>query len=127
MRTVNVKTAGRKGSGFRAIACLLLLAFTLQSFITQTHIHGIFDPAGDSQIVKAQVNAPSHNGKAPADNPADCPLCQAIAHAGVFFTPSAPALILPISWAEMLAPVVLAGAIDRFSSHPWHSRAPPRL
>jgi hypothetical protein len=126
MRTVRAKTAETKGSGLRAITWLVLLAFALQSFITQTHIHGAFGGAGDTQIVKTLADAPSHHGKAPAENPADCPFCQAITHAGAFFTPSAPALILPVTWAEMLAPSVVAGIVRSFSSHPWQSRAPPR-
>jgi Protein of unknown function (DUF2946) len=114
------------GSGFRTITWLVLLAFALQSFITQTHIHGTFSSAGDAQIVKTLASVPSHGSKAPAENNADCPFCQAITHAGAFFTPSTPTLILPVIWAEMVAPPVIDSAIDSFSSHPWQSRAPPR-
>jgi hypothetical protein len=126
MRTAKAKTAGTVGSGFRTITWLVLFAFALQSFITQTHIHGAFGGAGDVQIVKTLASAPSHNNKAPAENAADCPFCQAITHAGAFFMPSAPALPLPITWAQMLTPFVVARAIDGFSSHPWQSRAPPQ-
>jgi hypothetical protein len=108
----------------RAIAWLLLLAFSLQSFITQTHIHGTLASHSDAQIVK--LLAPSHHTKTPAESPADCPFCQAVTHAGAFFTPSAPALMLPVAWAQTIAPSLIGEVIDRFSSHPWQSRAPPR-
>lgn len=126
MSRAAARTAGTTGSGFRAITWLVLLAFALQSFITQTHIHGAFGSAGDTQIVKTLTGAPSHNNKAPAENQADCPFCQAITHAGAFFTPSAPALILPVTLTTTFAPTFAARVIGAFSSHPWQSRAPPR-
>jgi hypothetical protein len=126
MRT-EVKAIGTKAARFRAIAWFLLLAFTLQSFITQTHIHGAFASTGGAGVVKTLANMPSHNTKTPADSPADCPFCQAIMHAGAFFAPSAPTLVQSFTWAEMVAPSVVAGAFDNFSSHPWHSRAPPQF
>lgn len=125
--TVSVTKPRRlTGSRFRAITWLVLLAFALQSFITQTHMHGAFGGAGDAQIVKTLADTPSHTHKAPSENRADCPFCQAITHAGAFFTPSAPALFLPVTLAETLAPTFVARVAGSFSSHPWQSRAPPR-
>lgn len=109
---------------WRAIAGVLLLAFTLQSFITQTHIHGI--GTGGSAIVKTLTYGAPHKN-APADNTlADCPFCQAIVHAGAFYQPSAPQLVLPFIWVETVAPAVVAAYSSGFSSHPWQSRAPPQ-
>ena len=111
-----------RGLGWRSIAWTLLVAFTLQSFITQTHIHGTSGAA----IVKTLAKAPSHN-KLPAENStADCPLCQAITHAGAFFTPTAPTFLLPVTGTDIVAAYVVAGAINNISTHHWHSRAPPQ-
>lgn len=113
------------GSRFRAVAWVVLLAFTLQSFITQTHIHGIFG-GGGAATVSTVTNGSPHSKDPSQDNARYCPFCQAITHAGAFAAPSAPSLILPISWAEMVALPVLAIAIRSIWSHPWHSRAPPQ-
>ncbi len=121
--TASVATSD-KIRGARAIAWLLLIAFTLQSFITQTHIHGVFGADGGIAIVKALENP--HKTKAPTENTADCPFCQAITHAGAFFAPSASTLILRVIWAKMLAPILISAATDSSSSHPWQSRAPPQ-
>ena len=84
-----------RSSGWRFIVGLILIAFTLQSYITQTHIHNAA-PAAITKIVNH-----SH-GKAPADdNPMDCPFCQAVAHDGPFFLPAIPLLILSIEFVDM--------------------------
>lgn len=124
MSISEAKTARIKKTGFRAIAWVLLLAFTLQSFITQTHIHGTFDSG--AALAAAVTNAPAHKN-APAENgKAECPFCQAIVHAGAFYASSVPSLILPFSLANRVAPFVVAEIIAGVSSHLWHSRAPPQ-
>ena len=124
MRISGAKTARVRGSSFRAITWIVLLAFMLQSFITQTHIHVAF---GDQMALAATVtNAPAHKN-APAENgSAECPFCQAIVHAAAFYAPAAPGLVLPISRAKTAVPFFIVAAIGRVSSHLWQSRAPPR-
>ena len=121
MRISEAKTAGVRGSGFRAIAWILLLAFTLQSFITQTHIHSTFGATLAATVtnVPTHKNAPAENGKA------ECPFCQAIAHAGAFHAPLSQTLVLPVSWAAMAASFFVGETFVSVSSHLWHSRAPP--
>ena len=112
-----------RGSGFRAIAWILLLAFTLQSFVTETHIHGAFD--GGPAHARTAANAFAH-GKAPVKNgKTDCPFCQAIVHAGAFYAPPAQILILPITWAKIAASLFAVQTFVNVSSHLWRSRAPP--
>ena len=115
-----IAAAKRTSSGWRFVVCLLLVAFTLQSYITQTHIHNTTPAA----ITKVSTHS---NGKTPLnDNPVDCPFCQAVAHDGPFHLPPAPLLILSIAFVE-LAPLALR--LDRPSkagAHIWRSRAPPR-
>ena len=125
MRTTRARSLGIRGSGFRLIAWALLIAFTLQSFITQTHIHQTVGGAAQAAIVKTLATAPAH--KAPGQNTTtDCPFCQAITHAGTFSAPSAPTLVLPVVWAESTSPVLLVNAIRSLSLLPWQSRAPPQ-
>jgi hypothetical protein len=118
------KSAKRAAPGFRAIAWVVLLAFTLQSFVTQVHIHGAF--SAGAPAVEKLAGGSSHS-KAPAQNStSDCPFCQAITHAGAFAAPSAPGLILQISFAETAAPLLIAVAAAIAPPHSWHSRAPPQ-
>jgi hypothetical protein len=113
----------RKTAGLRAVVWILLLAFTLQSYVTQTHIHGAHGVAGVG-VMLAKV--PGHDRSPAGNDAADCPFCQAIVHAGAFFTPAALVLFLPFVWVEGVAPSVLAHAISIAAAHSWRSRAPPR-
>lgn len=123
MRISEPKKARDRGAGFRAIAWILLVAFTLQSFVTQTHIHGVFDTG--AARASAVTNAPPHRN-APADNgKAECPFCQAIVHAGAFSAPPGQTLVLPLSWAKIAVSFFVVESFVSASSHLWRSRAPP--
>jgi len=124
MTVSKAKSAKATGSSFRSIAWVVLLAFTLQSFITQVHIHGAF--AGGTPAIETLASGSAHS-KVPVQNgTGDCPFCQAITHAGAFSASSPPALALPVSLAATAAPNLPAGTIGTISPHPWQSRAPPR-
>jgi hypothetical protein len=105
-----------------ALALLMLVAFTLQSYVTQTHIHL------GSTAVTAGIVSDTHGGKSnPLDNETtNCLFCQEMLHAGTFVTPAAVALPLPIEYASILrldlALPLLTGAIP----HGWQGRGPPR-
>ena len=121
MKVSEAKAARIRGSGFRAIAWLLLLAFTLQSFVTQTHIHGAFTAAATHAASTAgQTKAPADDGKA------ECPFCQAIMHAGAFYAPPSQILALPLSWAGIAVSFFAVETFASVSSHLWRSRAPPQ-
>src|SRR5215469_9125953 len=64
MRISGPKTTRIRGSGFRAMAWILLVAFALQSYITETHIHGTFDNAAARAAAITNV---AIQKKAPAD------------------------------------------------------------
>ncbi len=117
----------RRGSAvWRAITWVLLLSFTLQSYITETHIHGVAFSTGGASIVKIINKAPA-NDQAPTDrDSSSCPFCQAIASAGLFFTPAAPVLLLPSQTAVIAAPLGLAGVAYRAFAQGWRSRAHPQ-
>jgi hypothetical protein len=110
----------RRSTTWRAAVWILLLSFTLQSFITQTHIHT------PTQNVSAAKSVLGHGGIPTDREPSNCPFCQAMASAGVFFTPAAPALFLPITWAEVAPPATQVSFEHRAITHGWQSRAPPQ-
>ena len=100
---------------------LILAAFTLQSYVAQTHIHD----SAPAAIAKAFTTT-SH-GKTPVDNsPMDCPLCQAAALAGAFALPATPLLILSAAGIFLAAPDHPAPASYDTVAHIWRSRAPPQ-
>jgi hypothetical protein len=103
-----------------------ILAFALQSYMTQTHIHDASQGIGG--IVKIVATQPLGQGKAPLhDGQTDCPFCQAVIHAGVFVASATPLLLLPFAWAETVALVFAPRAAFDAAAHDWQSRAPPRL
>lgn len=107
-------------TGWRLIAALVVLAFSFQSYVAQTHIH---DAAPIGNLLAKDVPP----NKSPLGNtPVECPFCQAIAHSGNFFIPVAPLLFLSEQWIEMAVPYLAAGANADTVRHSWQSRAPPR-
>jgi len=106
-------------TGWRLIAVLVMLAFTFQSYIGQTHIH-------ESASASAALLKNLGHNKTPVDNsPLDCPFCQAVAHDGLFFMPHAPLLFLAAQWVEMAAPTFVHSGNTAEANHNWQSRAPP--
>jgi len=118
----------RRGNlGWRSVAWVLLLAFTLQSFVTQTHIHGAPQAMAGATIGNVLATA-SPQDKSPIENDTTtCPFCQAVAHAGAFFASAAPLLLLPVISAACATPRLIATAIRVPSALGWQSRAPPPL
>jgi Protein of unknown function (DUF2946) len=101
-----------------ALALLLLVAFTLQSFVTQVHVHGA------TWSVAAHQQKPD---KQPTgDDQSGCPICQVIAHSSHFIAPS---VAVPAPLATAMFFFVAAqdsAAISQATSHDWRSRAPPK-
>ena len=105
------------------ITLFALLAFSLQSYVTQIHVHGAtWNTAAIFDVGKIQ-----QPGKIPAGNDQNnCPICQVIAHAGQFVTPSAVAIALPAPAAFHIAVDKDTATATHSTSHNWKSRAPPR-
>jgi hypothetical protein len=121
----------RKSNLRFALTWLVLLAFTWQSFLTQTHIH---HPPAVALIGDIGANAlPSETGKGSKDrypaneDPANCPLCQEIMHAGQVIVPAALLLVLPSYAAFNFIVFVETTTSVRAPSHIWQGRAPPAL
>jgi hypothetical protein len=111
----------RKDSALRLLVTFFaLFAFSLQTYIGQTHIHLAPDSLA---AIGAHKQAPD---KFPANgDPANCPICQEVLHDGQFVTPAA-AMLLPPSLAASI--VEIAAPLRRLvqaASHAWRSRAPP--
>lgn len=98
----------------------LLLAFTWQSFIVQTHRHYDFSAATSASLAVQQPGKSS-----PADLPASCPICSELAHVGQAVLPTPVTIAAPAPapvWLTTTAPLALSRS-ER--SHAWQSRAPP--
>jgi hypothetical protein len=119
------KTAFR-GLASRALVLLTLVAFTLQGFLTQTHIHRIASN-GAAPAVDVFDGIPVKDDKAPTKNTdQNCPLCQQFASAGAFVTPTAAAALAPTLSVSVIQLVVIPAAQRIAITHIWRGRAPPR-
>lgn len=109
---------------FRLAAFVVLIAFLSQSYVIQAHFHGVPVNAGQS-IERLVTQQPPPNS--PFDDSSfDCPICQAYAHAGMYFTATALLLLGPISWIERVTPFLALPAISATATRNWRSRAPPK-
>jgi hypothetical protein len=101
---------------------VVLLAFTLQAFLVQTHLHNL--PDSFLPVAGVTASAPD-NTPAPLD--ADkCFLCQEYVHSGAYLTPAV-AVVLPPSAVVSLLPQALTPVYAaKPHSHNWMGRAPPR-
>ncbi len=117
----------RQNSGWRYFTWILLVAFSLQSYVTQTHIHIAPQSINHATDGKLLASTPAHNNSPAEDGTNACPLCQAVANAGAFFVPAAPVLLPPVLWAKSIALPALADVVGGATAHGWHSRAPPQL
>ena len=121
MREIGAQTLAVRGSWRSLISLVVMLAFGIQSFLVQTHLHNL--PQNLSAAAGLAVSAPP--SKAPLDTD-KCFLCQEYLHGGAYLTPAA-AAVLPPSAVVSLLPLVLAAVVTkRPVSHNWIGRAPPR-
>ena len=103
MRTAatRVSVVRRRVSGWRYVTWILVLAFSLQSYVAQTHIHITLHTIDRAAAGKPLASTPAHNKKSPAEDGTDaCPFCQAVANASAFFAPAAPLVLPPALWAD---------------------------
>ena len=123
MRSLDIRSRPDAARNF--LALMVALAFALQSFFTQTHIHHWPQHLDGPAIVKITASGPMGGG-APDDNsPLDCPFCQAIAHTGLFFMPAAPLVRAPVAFIQRIAPPVSREVFKSAAVFNRRSRAPP--
>ena len=114
----------RLSGGWVAIVLSVLLAFSWQNFVTQTHVHHSHGPypervAGDTATPRLSID------QSPFDVSEDCQICQEIAQSGHYLPPT---LIAFHPFERALVWLVATPAFAtalRQSSHAWLSRAPP--
>jgi len=115
----------------KIVATLVFASFFWLSLASQTHIHGL-QAAGLLGSSFAKIATGSDVAQDPVrdttpDDLADCPLCQAVGHGGVFIVPNIVSLLaVPIELALQswpLAPVQRAG----FTDYDHQTRGPPLL
>jgi hypothetical protein len=101
----------------------LVLAFALQAYFVQTHLHPQrFAPASGQAMLS---DGPLKAAADPLD-PTTCKLCREILHAGTAITPAAPTLLLLLDWIATAAPVSQLPAASLAPETGWQSRGPPR-
>jgi hypothetical protein len=113
----------------QAFAVLALALFAFQNYVTQTHVHLLWHGKPNAFVqslglTHAQVTPPGK--QKPANDPANCPLCQDIALAGHFTTPGAVAFLLPALVVAAAAAIPELPAHILAPTHDWQGRAPPR-
>jgi hypothetical protein len=118
--------AKTRDRGWRFAIWLVLVAFTLQAYVTQVHIHDAAPTTIDKGAISKSITDAGH-GKSPGgDNPLDCPFCQAVAQAGAFALPASPLLLLSVASIVLAAPDHPAAVATNTVAHIWRSRAPPQ-
>ncbi len=129
-KAVKSRRYAAPGRWRQAFVFAMLLAFALQGYVVQTHIHfapgaaALLDAVAASHGVKGAAQD-HHDKYPPADDPANCPICQEILHSGQFVTPSAAALLPPSLAASTIAIVDVELPFVLALSHSWRGRAPP--
>src|SRR6476660_3498187 len=135
MRRVNTTVRKRRRvAAARLVVLVTLLAFGFQTYLTQTHVH--FASEGQpsrvhTQLVlgggKVSTGAPvDRKDRYPAnEDPANCPLCQELIHAGQFVTPAASALLVPSLSLSVIELTVQYAPLLHTVTHIWRGRAPP--
>ena len=121
--------------GKLALAFVVLFAFLIQSFVTQTHVH--FSEQADASfavsdagatVAKSNTGEPQQRdrrGVPSRDDPANCPFCQQIAVAGAFLSPFTAILQLPTEVGLLPQISAAVEATTQQVSHIWQGRAPP--
>ena len=97
-----------------AVTLFALLAFTLQSFAMQVHMHG-------TSIAASQ----KLDGTQKQNDTAHCPICQEILHFGHYVTPTAGTWSPVLMVISFVAPYTKRIGGSSLPTRGWNSRAPP--
>jgi hypothetical protein len=106
----------------------VLLAFALQSYVTQTHFHPETLAFNSAPAAKTVQHASAYNPALGGDEEKVCPLCQMVASAGAFFLPG-PTLVPALAACAVLVSRLAAAQSPRGAApagFAWRSRAPPQ-
>ena len=119
----------RSTSGRVLLAALMAFTLIVQGVVTVSHFHDLgHETEATSQVMKAMSNGqklPTPLKLPLNDNPANCPICQQLIHAGQFV---APAWLAPLLLVTVISRVEIEidtrSAFDTVS-HSWLGRGPP--
>ena len=114
--------------GRTVLVFLLLIAFSLQGVVAQTHIHGAH-PGGLPVVdgLSTAIAGASDQSGLPSDDEEHCLLCQAVALSSGLSTPAAGGMPLLVQLLLGVMALLSAHALlVRALGHEWHQRAPPR-
>lgn len=107
----------------RLFLLFMLVAFTVQGFAVQTHIHGT--PVSlDNSITS--ITAPSQPAPQDPYDPANCALCQEMLHAGIYVAPVVADFIVVLNAVAFAPAYALLPHAATERQHSWQGRAPPR-
>ena len=126
-RKLRAAAAPRPYAGFRlAVTLLALIAFTFQSYLVQTHIHGLPTTASAAADGGTHATSFQQGDKSPADgNEAKCLLCQEFLHAGAYVMPAAFVALPPMIAVTLVKLATVPRVAAKSPSHIWIGRAPP--
>lgn len=105
------------------IALLMLVIFSTQTYLIQTHIHARATTSATTSATQI-VTSPS-GSKAPLDAN-QCPLCQEAAHSGAYILPGVAALVVATATYNLVPLTEGPRVFARIISHTWQGRAPPQ-
>jgi len=106
----------------RLAALFMLVAFAVQGLAVQTHIHG--DPLNARDHV-THVSAPAAPASQDPYDPANCPLCQELVHAGAYLAPAVGDFVVILNAVAIAPALALLPHAASERPHSWQSRAPP--
>ena len=107
----------------RLFFLFMLIAFAVQGFAVQTHIHGTpFSP--NTSIVS--VTVPSQPAPQDPYDPANCALCQEMLHAGLYVAPVVADFVVILDAVAFAPAYALLPHAATERQHGWQGRAPPR-
>ncbi|MBO9581866.1 MAG: DUF2946 family protein [Sphingobium sp.] len=101
-----------------------LMAFSWQSIVTHTHVHA-HPGTHAAATIRTSDTAQLTDDQSPADQPANCPICQEIGHAGDYLLPTALAFEMPRAPDQRPIVIPTVAPSLRQGLRPWNSRAPP--
>ena len=115
----------RLGAGWVAVLLAMLVVFSWQSFVAQTHNHFNRAPIYTAAGTTGAVTASSSDRNSPYDSPANCPICHEIAQSGAYLPPAPIVLPAPQAMLVWLVAGLASALCLARRSLGWHSRAPP--
>lgn len=114
-----------RGRWFALLAALF--AFSLQSFVAETHRHPRAETESRLTVGKPDGTAQPGKPRAPADSPANCSICRELAHTAYYLPPAPISFNAPMAAFALLLVAAALFLTPRRPSHGWRSRAPPAL